>query len=83
MNQQILDKYCVETIGYAVSKIGKIKKVTDRTIHVDWGTKVMIYLNKDFKWIPVTKEEIEKKYKKNKFTDAMLKRALELGFTIQ
>jgi hypothetical protein len=83
MNNNILDKYCVDTIGFAISKIGTIKKVTNRTIHVDWGSKVMIYINKDFRWIPLTKEELEKKYKKNKFSQDALKRALALGLDIR
>lgn len=83
MNNNLLDKYCIDTIGFAVSKIGVIKKVTNRTIHVDWGHKVMIYINKDFRWIPLTKEEIEKKYKKNKFTEDTLRRATALGLVIQ
>ncbi|SFK72569.1 hypothetical protein SAMN03159341_101281 [Paenibacillus sp. 1_12] len=83
MNNSLLDKYCIDTIGFAVSKIGVIKKVTNRTIHVDWGHKVMIYINKDFRWIPLTKEELEKKYKKNKFTEDMLRRAAALGLVIQ
>ena len=48
MNNSVLGKYCVVTIGHMVSKIGEIKKVNSRTIHVDWGSKVMIYTNKDF-----------------------------------
>jgi hypothetical protein len=83
MNNNLLDKYCIVMIGFAVSKIGIIKKVTNRTIHVDWGTKVMIYINKDFKWIPLTKEEVEKKYKKSKFTEETLRRAAALGLVIQ
>jgi hypothetical protein len=82
MNNNLLDKYCVDTIGFTISKIGKIKKITNRTIHVDWGTKVMIYINKDFRWIPLTKEEIEKKYKKSKFSEDTLKRAAALGLVI-
>lgn len=82
MNNNLLDKYCIDMIGFAVSKIGIVKKVTNRTIHVDWGTKVMIYINKDFKWIPLTKEELEKKYKKNKFTADTLRRAESLGLVI-
>ncbi|NHN30224.1 hypothetical protein [Paenibacillus agricola] len=82
MNNNLLDKYCIDTIGFAVSKIGLIKKVTNRTIHVDWGTKVMIYINKDFRWIPLSKEELEKKYKKNKFTADSLRRAESLGLVI-
>ncbi|MCR8635121.1 hypothetical protein [Paenibacillus radicis (ex Xue et al. 2023)] len=82
MNTTILNKYCIDTVGFAVTKIGKITKVANRTIHVDWGFKSMIYINKDFRWIPLSKEEIEKKYKKNKFSADALKRALELGFEI-
>ncbi|MFC5649287.1 hypothetical protein ACFPYJ_09120 [Paenibacillus solisilvae] len=83
MNNSILGKYCVVTIGHRVSKIGEIKKVNGRTIHVDWGHKVMIYMNKDFRWIPVTKEEIEETYKKSKFTEETLIRAAALGIEIQ
>ncbi|MBW7459671.1 hypothetical protein ACFOLF_13615 [Paenibacillus sepulcri] len=83
MNNSILDKYCIVMIGYAVSRIGQVKKVTGRTVHVDWGNKTMIYINKDFKWIPVTREEIETKYRKNKFTPESLKRAEELGLAIR
>ncbi|NEW09495.1 hypothetical protein GK047_26505 [Paenibacillus sp. SYP-B3998] len=82
MNNTLLGKYCIDTVGYAVTKIGEIKKVTNRTIHVDWGHKVMVYINKDFRWVPVTKEEIEKKYKKNKFSQDALNRATSLGFVI-
>ena len=47
-------QYCVVMIGHMVSKIGEIKKVNSRTIHVDWGSKVMIYTNKDVRSIPVS-----------------------------
>jgi hypothetical protein len=83
MNNSVLGKYCVVTIGHMVSKIGEIKKVNSRTIHVDWGSKVMIYTNKDFRWIPVAKEEIEEKYKKSKFTEETLNRAVALGIEIR
>ncbi|GGD89533.1 hypothetical protein [Paenibacillus nasutitermitis] len=83
MNNSILDKYCIVTIGYAVSRIGQVKKVTPRTVHVDWGAKTMIYMNKDFKWIPLDKEEVEAKYRKSKFTPESLKRAEDLGMEIR
>jgi len=83
MNNSILDKYCIATIGYAVSGIGQVKKVKGRTVHVDWGHKTMIYINKDFKWVPLAKEEVEAKYRKNKFTPESLKRAEELGMDIR
>ncbi|BBH22264.1 hypothetical protein Back11_36090 [Paenibacillus baekrokdamisoli] len=83
MKDSLLGKYCIVTIGHVVSKIGEIKKVNNRTIHVDWGHKVMIYLNKDFRWIPMTKEEIEQQYKKSKFTAETLNRAAELGIEMK
>lgn len=79
----IVDKYCINMVGYAVNEIGKVKKVSNRTIHVDWGTKVMIYRNQDFRWIPLSKEELEKKYTKSKFNEKSLKRAIELGLEIK
>jgi hypothetical protein len=80
----MLDKFCVKTFGSTnlIIEIGMVKKVTNRTIHVDWGTKTWIYQNKDFRWIPLTKEELEKKYKKTKFSEDALKRAGELGLNI-
>jgi hypothetical protein len=85
MNQSVVDKLCVKTVGASqvVTEIGKVTKVTGRTIHVDWGVKTWIYQNKDFQMIPLTKEEFEKKYKRNKFSDDAIKRAEALGLTIQ
>ena len=76
----LLDKFCVKTFGSTklIIEIGLVKKVTNRTIHVDWGTKTWIYQNKDFRWIPLTKDELEKKYKIHKFSEDALKRAGEL-----
>jgi hypothetical protein len=84
MNNNVVDKFCVKTVGASkvVTEIGKVKKVTNRTIHVDWGVKTWIYQNKDFPWIPLTKEEFEKKYKRNKFAEEAIKRAEELGLNI-
>jgi hypothetical protein len=85
MNNTVVDKFCVKTMGASqvVTEIGKVTKVTNRTIHVDWGTKTWIYQNKDFPWIPLTKEEVEKKYKRNKFAEDAIKRVEALGLTIQ
>jgi hypothetical protein len=85
MNNNVVDKFCVKTVGasHVVTEIGKVKKVTNRTIHVEWGVKTWIYQNKDFPWIPLTKEEVEKKYKHNKFVEDAIKRAEELGLDIQ
>lgn len=81
MNNAVVDKFCVKTAGASqvVTEIGKVIKVTNRTIHVDWGVKTWIYQNKDFPWIPLTKDELEKKYKRNKFSDEAIKRAESLG----
>lgn len=82
----VVNKFCVKTFGSTSSliiEIGKIKKVTNRTIHVDWGTKTWIYQNKDFKWIPLTKEEVEKQYKKSKFSEDALSKALAFGLEIK
>jgi hypothetical protein len=81
----IVNKFCVKTFGSTsiITEIGKIKKVANRTIHVDWGTKTWIYQNKDFRWIPLTKEELEKKYRKNRFSEDALKRAVELGLELK
>lgn len=83
----MLNKFCVKTFGASnvVIEIGKIVKVNNRTIHVDWGKKPWVYQNKDFKWIPLTKEELETKYVKPKFnfSDDARKRALALGLEIK
>ncbi|QYR20955.1 hypothetical protein KZ483_24935 [Paenibacillus sp. sptzw28] len=83
--KDILSKYCVKTFGSTnvVTEIGQVTKVASRTIHVDWGMKTWIYQNKDFRWVPLTKEEFEKKYKKAKFSEDALKRALVLGLDIK
>jgi hypothetical protein len=85
MNQTAVDRYCVKTAGASqvVTEIGQVTKVTNRTIHVDWGIKVWIYQNKDFPWIPLTKDEVEKKYKRNKFSADAAKRAEALGLATQ
>jgi hypothetical protein len=85
MNSNAVDKFCIKTVGASqvVTEIGKVKKVTNRTIHVDWGVKTWIYQNKDFPWIPLTKEEVEKKFNRNKFAEDAIKRAEELGLDIQ
>ncbi|AZN40041.1 hypothetical protein [Paenibacillus albus] len=82
--KDILNKYCVKTFGVsgAIKEIGLVKKVAGRTIHVDWGMKVWIYQNKDFQWIPISKEELEAKYRKHKFTEEALKRAAALGIEV-
>lgn len=49
---------------------------------MDWGKKTWIYQNKDFIWMPLAKEEFEQKYKKPKFSEAALNRAVELGLKI-
>jgi hypothetical protein len=84
MNNTVVDKFCVKTVGASqvVTEIGKVTKVTNRTIHVDWGVKTWIYQNRDFPWIPLTKEEVEKKYKRNKFAEEAVKRAGDLGLVI-
>lgn len=84
MNNAVVDKFCVKTVGSSqvVTEIGKVTKVTNRTIHVDWGVKTWIYQNKDFPWIPLTKEEVEKKYKRNKYSEEAIKRAEALGLAI-
>lgn len=81
---EMLNKYCAKIFGKTgvIIEIGVIKKVTNRTIHVDWGNKTWIYQNKDFIWVPLAKEEFEQKYKKPKFSDGALTRALELGLKI-
>jgi hypothetical protein len=81
---ELLNKYCAKTFGKTgvIIEIGQVKKVTNRTIHVDWGTKTWVYQNKDFRWIPLTKEEFEERYKKPKFSDGALVRAAELGLVI-
>jgi hypothetical protein len=81
---EMLNKYCAKLFGKTgfIVEIGVIKKVTNRTIHVDWGTKTWIYQNKDFIWMPLGKEEFEQKYKKPKFSEAALNRAVELGLKI-
>ncbi|WP_053374120.1 hypothetical protein [Paenibacillus sp. FJAT-27812] len=81
----IVNKFCVKTFGSSnlVTEIGKVTKVASRTIHVDWGMKKYVYQNKDFRWIPLTKEEVEKKYPKSKFTEDSLKRALAFGLEIK
>lgn len=83
--KDIVNKFCVKTFGTSslVTEIGKVTKVASRTIHVDWGMKTWVYQNKDFKWIPLTKEEVEKKYPKSKFTEDSLKRALAFGLEIK
>ncbi|MDF2815370.1 MAG: hypothetical protein K0Q81_1570 [Paenibacillus sp.] len=80
----MLNKYCAKTFGKTgvIIEIGKVSKITNRTIHVDWGTKTWIYQNKDFRWTPLTKEEFEARYKKPKFSDGALTRAQELGLEI-
>jgi hypothetical protein len=85
MNQSAVDKFCVKTAGASqvVTEIGKVTKVTNRTIHVDWGVKTWIYQNKDFPWIPLNKDEVEKKYKRNKFSDDAIIRAESLGLSTQ
>jgi hypothetical protein len=85
MNQSAVDKFCVKTVGASqvVTEIGKVTKVTNRTIHVDWGVKTWIYQNKDFPWIPLSKDEVEKKYKRNKFSDDAIIRAEILGLATQ
>jgi hypothetical protein len=84
MNASVIDKFCVKTFGSTnvVTEIGKVKKVTNRTIHVDWGVKTWIYQNKEFPWIPLTMEEFEKKFKRAKFTEEASRRAEELGIAI-
>jgi hypothetical protein len=84
MMSDMLNKYCAKIFGKSgvIIEIGTVKKVTNRTIHVDWGTKTWVYQNKEFKWIPLTKEEFEEKYKKPKFSDGALARAEELGLKI-
>lgn len=81
----VVNKFCVKTFGSTslIIEIGKIKKVTNRTIHVDWGMKTWIYQNKDFKWIPLTKEEVEKKYRKSKFSEDALSKAVAFGLEIK
>ncbi|MBP1960960.1 hypothetical protein J2Z65_000154 [Paenibacillus aceris] len=81
---EMLNKYCAKLFGKTgfIVEIGVIKKVTNRTIHVDWGPKTWIYQNKDFKWMPLDKEEFEKIYKKPKFSEGALNRAAELGLKI-
>ncbi|MBC8081285.1 MAG: hypothetical protein H7X86_13145 [Gorillibacterium sp.] len=83
-NQSILGKFCAKTVGstIVVTEIGVVKKVTNRTIHVDWGKKTWIYQNKDFRWVPLTKDEFERKYQKNRFAEDAQKRAVELGLEI-
>ncbi|WP_409345280.1 hypothetical protein [Paenibacillus sp. MBLB4367] len=85
MNKDMLNKFCVKTFGSPgiITEIGKISKVASRTIHVDWGKKTWVYQNKDFRWIPLTKEELEAKYKKSRFTEDSLNRAQSLGLDIK
>jgi hypothetical protein len=81
---EMLNKYCAKIFGKTgvIIEIGVVKKVASRTVHVDWGTKTWIYQNKDFIWTPLSKEEFEEKYKKPKFSEGALARALELGLKI-
>ncbi|MWC27755.1 hypothetical protein [Paenibacillus sp. MMS18-CY102] len=83
----LVGKFCIKTFGSSetsvVMEIGVVKKVASRTIHVDWGKKTWVYQNKDFKFTALTKEEVEQKYRKRKFTDVTLQRAIELGIEPQ
>ncbi|MFC4778244.1 hypothetical protein ACFO9Q_15705 [Paenibacillus sp. GCM10023252] len=81
MKEDILNKYCVRTVGatQVVVDIGQVTKVASRTVHVNWGAKTYVYQNREFNWVPLSKEEFEKKYKKNKFSEEAKARALELG----
>ncbi|GGA10768.1 hypothetical protein GCM10008018_65060 [Paenibacillus marchantiophytorum] len=81
---EMLNKYCAKLFGKTgvIIEIGVVKKVSNRTIHVDWGKKTWIYQNKDFIWVPLTKEEFETRYKKPKFSDGALIRAAELELKI-
>jgi hypothetical protein len=83
--KDMVNKFCVKTFGSTrlITEIGKVSKVLNRTIHVDWGTKTWVYQNKDFRWIPLSKEEFEKKYSKSKFSEDALKRAAALGLEIK
>ncbi|MBP3966477.1 MULTISPECIES: hypothetical protein [Paenibacillus] len=82
---QMLNKLCVKTFNNTnvITEIGVVKKVNSRTIHVDWGKKVWVYQNREFRWVPVTEEEFLQKYGKNKFSPEALVRAEELGLNIQ
>ncbi|EFM10593.1 hypothetical protein PaecuDRAFT_2505 [Paenibacillus curdlanolyticus YK9] len=83
----LVGKFCIKTFGSSetsvVMEIGVVTKVASRTIHVDWGKKTWVYQNKDFRFTPLSKEEVEQKYRKRKFTDETLQRALALGIEPQ
>ncbi|WNR46773.1 hypothetical protein [Paenibacillus roseipurpureus] len=81
---EMVGKYCAKMFGKTgvILEIGVVKKVASRTVHVDWGKKTYVYQNREFTWVPLTKEEFEERYKKPKFSDTALVRAAELGLKI-